>query len=1096
MAMEHHHAGHLKEAEAIYRAILQAQPQNPDVNHNLGILVLQLNQPQVALPYLQAALKIDPAQGQYWLSLTECQILLQAWEAAAMLLDEAEAKGLKHPTVPELRDRIAARRKDCGSVPTTGDTKLAPDLAPVDALREAGQWQQAADAARLLLKADPNRADAWALLALVLPQLQMLDEAGQAAQNALLLAPQNPSALRALAIVRLRQQKPDEAATLAERALAFVPNCPRTLMVLAGARMAQQRLDEAEALLARAISIEPLAEVHANYALLEMRRNNVQAAIRHAEIAVSKKPFLVNVWQLLVGLYQQTGHADATIFALEQMLQYAPDNAAALSDLGEYYRKTGRLNEALELLERAVTTSPAFMNAWINYGTALHDANRIAEAMAAYEKVLAFNPDQGEVHNNLGCLYKEEGEWEKALEAFESACRFQPDRVDIHANRGCALAQLGRIEEAEAVLAHAIKLDPDNTATHLGRSIIATQRNNWGEAEYWVRQALETKPTSPELWCHLGGMLVRADRGAEAEVAFARALSIRPDLVAALQGMATVLLAKGDTVQALEMSIRSLQIKETQEARNGFAQSIKQVQFIREHPDARRFAVRAISEAWTRPRELVGPVVSLIKLNRHIKECIERAAGAWPTRLPTEKLFGSLGLSATSGDGLLQSLLENTPVSDREFEKFLTMARFALLGAATHAAIADEVEEKLLTFYCSLARQCFISEYVFGYTDQEFEQALLLRERLETSLASNIHVPVLWLVSVAAYFPLSSLPSLDFLLDRPWPASVAALLTQQIREPLEERRYRTAIPSLTAVEDGVSLLVQQQYEENPYPRWVKSPVVGRAIGIDNALRGKFPLSPFVPLGKNNEVEVLIAGCGTGQHPMGMAPQFRGARVLAVDLSLASLCYAKRKTSEAGMENIEYAQADIMKLGAIDRTFDLIESLGVLHHLADPMAGWRELLTLLRPGGLMRLGFYSELARQDVVAAREFIARQNYAANAEDIRQFRQELITSGASMPFFGLTASPDFYSVSACRDLLFHVQEHRFTLPQIKGCLAELGLNFIGFTLESNVVNKYKERFPEDKAMTNLDCWNAFETENPSTFAGMYQFWVQKAVD
>ena len=197
-----------------------------------------------------------------------------------------------------------------------------------------------------------------------------------------------------------------------------------------------------------------------------------------------------------------------------------------------------------------------------------------------------------------------------------------------------------------------------------------------------------------------------------------------------------------------------------------------------------------------------------------------------------------------------------------------------------------------------------------------------------------------------------------------------------------------------------------------------------------------------------------------------------------------------------MENIEYAQADIMKLGAIDRTFDLIESLGVLHHLADPMAGWRELLTLLRPGGLMRLGFYSELARQDVVAAREFIARQNYAANAEDIRQFRQELITSGASMPFFGLTASPDFYSVSACRDLLFHVQEHRFTLPQIKGCLAELGLNFIGFTLESNVVNKYKERFPEDKAMTNLDCWNAFETENPSTFAGMYQFWVQKAVD
>ena len=43
--------------------------------------------------------------------------------------------------------------------------------------------------------------------------------------------------------------------------------------------------------------------------------------------------------------------------------------------------------------------------------------------------------------------------------------------------------------------------------------------------------------------------------------------------------------------------------------------------------------------------------------------------------------------------------------------------------------------------------------------------------------------------------------------------------------------------------------------------------------------------------------ILIAGCGTGQHSIGTAAKFKGSKVLAIDLSLASLSYAKRKTEE-------------------------------------------------------------------------------------------------------------------------------------------------------------------------------------------------------
>src|SRR5258708_38082460 len=150
----------------------------------------------------------------------------------------------------------------------------------------------------------------------------------------------------------------------------------------------------------------------------------------------------------------------------------------------------------------------------------------------------------------------------------------------------------------------------------------------------------------------------------------------------------------------------------------------------------------------------------------------------------------------------------------------------------------------------------------------------------------------------------------------------------------------------------------------------------------------------------------------------MAQKFGDRHMLAVGLSLGSLGYARRKSEELGL-TIAYAQADILELERDlkkgGRQFDLIESLGVLHHLADPWAGWRALLSLLRPGGFMLLGLYSEMARRPVLAARARIAERG----AEDIRRFRQELIQSGDPRPYASILESEDFFSLSACRDLL-----------------------------------------------------------------------------
>ena len=120
----------------------------------------------------------------------------------------------------------------------------------------------------------------------------------------------------------------------------------------------------------------------------------------------------------------------------------------------------------------------------------------------------------------------------------------------------------------------------------------------------------------------------------------------------------------------------------------------------------------------------------------------------------------------------------------------------------------------------------------------------------------------------------------------------------------------------------------------------------------------------------NNPQILITGCGTGRETIDTATRFRKCNVLAIDLSLTSLAYAKRKTEELGISNIEYMQADILDLTALDRKFDIIESGGVLHHMDDPMAGWKVLTDCLKTGGLMRIGLYSESARKHIVQIRD------------------------------------------------------------------------------------------------------------------------------
>jgi 2-polyprenyl-3-methyl-5-hydroxy-6-metoxy-1,4-benzoquinol methylase/tetratricopeptide (TPR) repeat protein len=479
--------------------------------------------------------------------------------------------------------------------------------------------------------------------------------------------------------------------------------------------------------------------------------------------------------------------------------------------------------------------------------------------------------------------------------------------------------------------------------------------------------------------------------------------------------------------------------------------------------------------------------VTFILQSPIIATYVARIAGKWPLPVTNVELFDTESVIPLANDLFLRSAMEAMTLPGVQLEALLGHARAELLRLTGEQGEDNgEIDEHMVAFACALARQCFINEYIYVQAEAESGLASVLRDRLLQDLASGAAIAPLTLAVVAAYFPLHAMPTAEALLRRDWPAAVAGLLQVQLREPLEEVGERTAIATLAPIKNRVSLQVMHQYEENPYPRWTINPL--NAFAADQALGRTIPTAE-----RQAELDILIAGCGTGLHAVQVAQAYPNARLLAVDVSMTSLAYARRKTRELGLRNIEYAQADILELGTIDRTFDIIESVGVLHHLAEPTAGWRVLVSLMRPGGRMCIGLYSNLARRVIAQARAHIAAGGYHATAGDIRRCRQDIIREAERWKM--LIGVKDFYSMSGCRDMLFNVMEHRFTIPEIAAFLNDNDLSFLAFEPfdDPTVIDKFHKQFPGAADEADLDQWHRFEADHPEIFWGMYNFTVGK---
>jgi len=488
--------------------------------------------------------------------------------------------------------------------------------------------------------------------------------------------------------------------------------------------------------------------------------------------------------------------------------------------------------------------------------------------------------------------------------------------------------------------------------------------------------------------------------------------------------------------------------------------------FVKPVPDLIEVVCNLLEkENLVRPADISSAACSLLKFDPIIEDVFSIISANKLTE------FLQAIITDLSNVPLLIKLMEVFPLPDTEFEVVFKNIRSAIL-----LNISDiKHNPETIIFQTALSLQCFLNEYLYNQTDIEVEALKDLETLVERKLTNGQQPSPTELVCLASYKPLHEYSWLHLLT---MPIELESLQRRQILEPEKEKQLKSTIPILQEIKDNVSCKVQEQYEQNPYPRWVNLQLPPFPKTISTITKELNLRISNLDIDKVDTPQILIAGCGTGEHSIATASMFKNCDVLAIDLSLSSLAYAKRKTEELGISNIEYMQADILDLKMLNRKFDIIECNGVLHHMDDPMAGWKVLTDCLKIEGLMKIGLYSELARSGVVKIQNEIEKLNIESSYSAMKSFRNKIINSKEEHHKWIAMVS-DFYSMSTLQDLLFHVQERRFTIPQIDASLTQLGLVFCGFE------NK--------KSLYDLEKWDTFEKENPRTFVTMYQFWCQK---
>ncbi|TCT22880.1 tetratricopeptide repeat protein [Thiobaca trueperi] len=374
-AVAHHQAGQLAKAESAYRAVLDAASEQPDANHNLGVLLAQREQYAEAIPHLKRALETNPAHGQYWLSYAETLLKFGDSEQAQRVVEEGRQRGLAGTQVDWLTEEIQKVLVN------------QPDWPALRALEEQGQYAALEAEIRREIERCGRRPRLMQLLGVALLHQRKDLLARNCLNLAAVVMPDNVDLLnqRALALNHLGSY--DEAHKLYLQALALAPRNVDLLANIGDNLNDAERYEAALPWLKQALAIDPKsvsARANLANALLGLKRHQESWELVRALMA--EEQYVTQILLVCARLLIETNeyaHAEA---ALRQALIQKPNDVTLLSNLTVALGKSGLAEETMRIHRRILELTPENDNTQsnllfsMNYSGNYTAEERVAEA--------------------------------------------------------------------------------------------------------------------------------------------------------------------------------------------------------------------------------------------------------------------------------------------------------------------------------------------------------------------------------------------------------------------------------------------------------------------------------------------------------------------------------------------------------------------------------------------------------------------------------------------------------------------------------------------------------------------------------------------
>lgn len=195
-----------------------------------------------------------------------------------------------------------------------------------------------------------------------------------------------------------------------------------------------------------------------------------------------------------------------------------------------------------------------------------------------------------------------------------------------------------------------------------------------------------------------------------------------------------------------------------------------------------------------------------------------------------------------------------------------------------------------------------------------------------------------------------------------------------------------------------------------------------------------------------DLDILIAGCGTFQAAL-FAFNNRGAKVVGIDVSRNALDHQQRLKDQHALDNLELRLLPIEEVAALGRDFDLIVSTGVLHHLADPLAGLTALGERLRADGVLGVMLYAKYGRIGVEMLESVFRDLGLSPDETSVQLVKEAVAMLPADHPVRGyLHRARDMTSDGALVDAFLHSRARSYTVAECLDLVAAAGLAFQGW--------------------------------------------------